>query len=72
MTCMTIAEEHLECPDCLWVGLEGEATEDGNEEDSGYLCPACGEQCAHFPLDEIGSEIQTVISHGWKKKADQL
>ncbi len=67
---MTITEEHLECPDCLWVGLEDEAMDDGNGEDSGYLCPACCEQCAHFPLDEVGSEIQTVISHGWLKKAD--
>lgn len=65
---MTITEELLECHDCLWVGLENEATEDGEEEDSGYLCPACGEPCAHFPLDEIGSEIQLVIYHGWPRR----
>jgi len=67
---MTITEEHLECPDCLWVGLESEAETIHSEADSIYLCPACGEQCAHFPLDEVGDTIQTVISHGWTKKAD--
>lgn len=67
---MTITEELLECIDCAWVGLEEEAVENGNAEDAGYLCPACNEQCAHFPLDEIGNELETVISHGWTKKSD--
>jgi hypothetical protein len=55
---MNVTEEMLECTGCAWVGLEEEALSDGNQEDPGYLCPACKEQCAHFPLDEIGMELE--------------
>ena len=66
---MTVTEETLECLYCIWIGLEEYAVGDGNEEDPGFLCPACNEECSHYPLDEIGDIVETVISHGWTMKA---
>jgi protein gp37 len=46
-------DEGLECNYCeMWRGTEAEAKLDGNEEDPGFLCPNCGESCAHLPVDE--------------------
>jgi hypothetical protein len=51
---MIITEDHLECSVCPWVGLE----DDAREGSPGYLCPECGAPCAHFPLDEVGTETE--------------
>lgn len=46
-------DEGLECNYCQrWRGTEDTAKPDGNPEDPGFLCPNCGEACAHLPLDE--------------------
>lgn len=56
---LIVTEETLECTsdECEWVGREEDAIDDGNEEDSGFLCPSCRTQCAHFPLDELGKPV---------------
>lgn len=56
---MTITEETLECSACPWRGVEADAALRtlGDGEDDVYVCPACGEDAAHFPLDELGNEI---------------
>ena len=41
----------------VWVGVESEAEQREPEDDSEYICPACGEILAHFPLDEIGDSL---------------
>lgn len=46
-------EEALECSVCPWRGYECDAIEREDPDDWGYNCPACGEQCAHLPLDEL-------------------
>jgi hypothetical protein len=48
-------EESLECSACPWRGQEAEAVEFDmvNDDGYGYACPACGEECAHVPMDEL-------------------
>lgn len=66
---MTITEESLECTGCAWVGFEEEArNRQSEQEGTEYDCPVCWEICAHFPLDEIGTTVDTVIHHGWMMK----
>ena len=55
---MTITEESLECTACPWVGTEADAVERDTEDGTEYDCPVCGEECAHFPLDEIGDTVR--------------
>ena len=47
----------LECSVCNWVGAEHEASrQDFDDEPDGWACPACGEPCAHRPIDEHGPD----------------
>jgi hypothetical protein len=45
-------DEGLECSNCPWRGVEENAVRDDNEDDPGFMCPDCGEPCAHVPMDE--------------------
>lgn len=46
-------EDVLECSVCPWRGYEAGAVRVEDPEDSWFKCPACGEMCAHLPLDEL-------------------
>jgi len=44
-------EDSLECTECDWVGQESDAVHVELPEDDAFTCPACGNECAHFPLE---------------------
>lgn len=47
-------DDALECSECPWRGYERNAIRrDEPVEDWWFECPACGEVCAHLPLDEL-------------------
>ncbi len=46
-------EVGLECSVCSWRGHEGLTKQhDFPDEEGGWVCPKCGEPCAHTPIDE--------------------
>jgi predicted RNA-binding Zn-ribbon protein involved in translation (DUF1610 family) len=55
-------EDALECSECPWRGYEATAIrrDDPDPEDWWFECPACGEVCAHLPLDELDPPSEVI------------
>lgn len=48
-------DDGLECSECPWIGWEENAKlahADEVGDDTVYMCPKCGADCAHTPIDE--------------------
>lgn len=58
-------ESSIECYGCSWKGAESDTKFrfKGEAEDQIYICPECGDDCAHTPQDEY-TRIDWVIVGG--------
>lgn len=51
-------EESIECVECNWRGPEEDAEMRFDGHEATYLCPKCGSDCAHTPIDELKKDVK--------------